>query len=752
MLLNHLPISFSSQAFSGYLIPYTDADQLRALRRELRSTHFCLRVGDQIAQFPYPAVGKSKGTPRTFDITEDHAIANALARNALLRSFFNNSRQISGLRPVRFVNTTKNLLSGPESDTFSVLPEYSFDVRPLAPQDGALINGVVINFGARLLVRPTAAALHKRGASLVGLYLLAGDETDDPYILPMFDRKLAGRVVRVEDGYAFLDDCRVDRIALDAAWVEPSTATFERLGGQLLGNRYKAFQHELQTCISKISGAEQQLARLKKMFEFKDIQGELVACNGLTIQLDGHLTEVQPGMGVGMSRRFPAPQCSLRPGGSITVPWPVDPQIESNGPFDCDSFERKRVTIGFIFPAEHSGHVEQFGATLRDGMPSNGKPQPFSQGLLRKFRLQSVDLAWTPVKSAGSSSRASTYKEAALETARRGVDVAIVVITENDKGLHGADSPYYVAKAALMSQGIPVQMVRIETILQPPGSLAFTLTNIAVALYAKLGGIPWTLALQQKMVHEVIVGIGSARVGFDRLSERERLVGITTVFSGDGNYLLGNATAEVEAVRYQEALLASLEASLAELRRRFGWQKGDRLRIVFHQSFKRYKDSEAAAVSDLVKRLSDFQVEYAFVQVSDEHDWKLFDPTSEGVAAGRKVKGVAVPDRGQIVPLGPYAALVTLTGPRQLKSDAQGCPRPVLVAIHRDSTFQSLDYIAKQVFDLSFMSWRTVMPSSRPVSISYPNFVVQLLGNLRQVPNWNPDILTTRLRESRWFL
>lgn len=330
--------------------------------------------------------------------------------------------------------------------------------------------------------------------------------------------------------------------------------------------------------------------------------------------------------------------------------------------------------------------------------------------------------------------------------------MAIVVVTEHDKDLHGADSPYYVAKAALMSQGIPVQMVRIETILQPPSSLAFTLTNIAVALYAKLGGIPWTLALQQKMVHEVIVGIGSTRVGFDRLSERERLVGITTVFSGDGNYLLGNATAEVEAARYQEALLNSLEASLAELRRRFGWQKGDRLRIVFHQSFKRYKDSEAAAVAELVKRLSDFQVEYAFVQVSDEHDWKLFDPTSEGVPAGKKMKGMAVPERGQIVPLGPYATLVTLTGPRQLKSDAQGCPRPILVAIHRDSTFQSLDYIAKQVFDLSFMSWRTVMPSSRPVSISYPNFVVQLLGNLRRVPNWNPDILTTRLRESRWFL
>jgi len=49
MLLNHLPISFSDQKFVGYLTQYKDAQQLRALRRQLSRTHFCLRVGDQIA-------------------------------------------------------------------------------------------------------------------------------------------------------------------------------------------------------------------------------------------------------------------------------------------------------------------------------------------------------------------------------------------------------------------------------------------------------------------------------------------------------------------------------------------------------------------------------------------------------------------------------------------------------------------------------------------------------------------------------
>lgn len=116
------------------------------------------------------------------------------------------------------------------------------------------------------------------------------------------------------------------------------------------------------------------------------------------------------------------------------------------------------------------------------------------------------------------------------------------------------------------------------------------------------------------------------------------------------------------------------------------------------------------------------------------------------------MKGEKVPERGLLVPLGPRAALVTLTGPRQLKTDLQGCPSPMLVSVHPISTFNDLHYIAKQVFDLTFMSWPSFNPSTQPVSVSYPNMVVELLGNLRRIPNFNSDILVTRLQESRWFL
>jgi hypothetical protein len=747
MLLNHLPISFSAQEFSGFSVPYDSADTLKRLRTELIATHLCHRDGDKIFIFPYEKDSLTPGERASFNTTEHFAIANALARNALLRRFEEKGRTLSGLRPISFVKEA-NLLTGLAAEYFAVYPEYSFNVRPLAPDQAAMVNGIIINFGARFLVKPTAQQLHARGISLKGLYVQNKRDDADSRITVVFSRQLAGRVREVSGTSAMLEDARMPQIALAEAHIEPSREMFERLGRELLGQDYGGFSNELQKVIFEVTGADHQLRRLREMLGWRDLQGDLPACDAFHMRIDGLLTRVSSGVGVGKSRRLTLPQLSLRPGGSITVPWPVDPGIDLNGPFDADSFQHKQARVALIFPRGFQGNVDAFAAQLKDGVPTNGNNRTFTQGMVRKFRMGGIEYVRIPLDP--STNRAQAYRDGALEAARRDVNAAIVVVREEDWELTGADSPYYVSKATLMSQGIPAQMVRIETVLS--GQPAFSLNNIALALYAKLNGIPWTLSVRQRLVHEIIMGIGSARISRDRLGDQERIIGITTVFSGDGNYLLGNATAEASIDSYQSALLATLEQNVSDLRRRFGWQPGDKLRIIFHQSFKRYKDAEASAVGQLLLQLRDFEVEYALVQVGEDHDWRLFDPNSKGVSKRGSTIGVAVPERGQIVPLGPHAALVTLTGPRQLKTHVQGTPKPALVAIHPASTFKDLDYIAKQVFDLTFMSWRTFHPTSEPVSIAYPDMIVRLLGNLKHIPNWNPDILTTRLRESRWFL
>src|SRR5688572_21084859 len=124
MLLNHLPISFSTQQFEGYRRPYESADQLRKMRDQLSETHFCIRDGDAVLLLPYHADGQRLGEAITLDTTANHGIANALARQALLRRFCEKNRSISGLHPVSFVRDS-NLLKGTAAESFAVYPEYS---------------------------------------------------------------------------------------------------------------------------------------------------------------------------------------------------------------------------------------------------------------------------------------------------------------------------------------------------------------------------------------------------------------------------------------------------------------------------------------------------------------------------------------------------------------------------------------------------------------------------------------------------
>lgn len=401
-----------------------------------------------------------------------------------------------------------------------------------------------------------------------------------------------------------------------------------------------------------------------------------------------------------------------------------------------------------ICPEEFTGDVGQFLRQFKDGVNATDENAPFRQGFLRKYHLNSCDFSFYEVKR--SSSLDGSYRDAALESLKAEPDLAFVIIREQYRNLPDSGNPYYTSKARIMAQGVPVQTIEIETVRER--GRAYILNNLSVAVYAKLGGIPWTLAPNQDLAHEIIVGIGSARPNESRRGGGERVVGITTVFSGDGQYLLANNTQEVSAEQYVEALTQSLQETVGELRSRFGWRANDRVRFIFHQSFKRYKDLEAEAVAKFAVSLGDFEAQYAFVHISDSHNWMLFDPGVRGVKFGRSTKGSMVPQRGQYVPLGPHAALLTLTGPYQIKSPLQGCPHPILVNIHQNSTFTSLDYLARQIFNLSFISWRGFNPSTLPVSISYSNMIADLLSHLGHVKNWNSDALVTALKERRWFL
>jgi hypothetical protein len=349
------------------------------------------------------------------------------------------------------------------------------------------------------------------------------------------------------------------------------------------------------------------------------------------------------------------------------------------------------------------------------------------------------------------------YRETIETTLRQSTDydAAIVGILDEHAFLADSLNPYMQAKALLLGVGIPVQHIRLSTATQPANGLQYILQNVALSLYAKMGGVPWTVDQGLAVDDEVVVGIGTAETGGDRFAARQQYVGITTVFRGDGNYLLGHLSRECSYADYPQVLRENTVRVLQELRQRNGWRQGDTVRIVFHAHRPLKKIEVANIVKSCVDEVGqDLQVQFAFLTVSHEHPFRVTDPDFAGVSTrnGQAMKAKMVPPRGRIVQLGRYTRLLCSKGPTLIRRPQTPLPAPILVSLHADSTYRDLQYLAEQILKFTNLSWRGTQPADDPVSIYYSQLIAKELSRLRSIEGWSPAVLNTRLRHSMWFL
>jgi hypothetical protein len=270
-----------------------------------------------------------------------------------------------------------------------------------------------------------------------------------------------------------------------------------------------------------------------------------------------------------------------------------------------------------------------------------------------------------------------------------------------------------------------------------------------------MGGLPWTVDHGLTVDDEIVIGIGTAELSGSRFEQRQRHIGITTVFRGDGNYLLSNLSRECSYEQYPQVLQESTLDVLKEIRKRNAWQQGDTIRVVFH-AFKPLKNVEVAEiVRSCVKEVGHEQnIQFAFLTVSFDHPFKLIDKSKPGISSkrGGPPKGVYAPDRGLMVQLGRFTRLLCTNGGSLIKRATSPLPSPLLIHIHQESTYCDLAYLTDQVLKFTALSWRSTLPAERPVTIYYSELIAALLARLKNVPGWSPMVLNTKLRTSKWFL
>lgn len=703
-----------------------------------------------------------------------HLLLLATATEHALRRWFAGARRIlRPFRPIVCLGERDHLLTTalreggvPSPDPrLDVVAKWSFDLRLLhvADVDDHPYLGLIADVGTSNVIDVPVSELVAAGFDPVGCYV-GTQEPDVDDLAGFAPRRLIGRVRQIEDGMLLLDDvpdhADSDRVPTAKALLEPRRETLDAVTRTLYPSvAARALSAMRERAAPYVSG-KGKLTKIARTVDQLNASADarksgsldLRFTDGLTLRFDPLLDQVSP--------RFPPRIDTNRPTmlfGASGHEQHTQPDlgIQRHGPFHYSHNPTNDPMVVVLSHPSARGRIEQFAKALRDGL---GKHQTvFSGGLIGKFRLTSVRFHYAEI-AADSAEAYADAATAALQDLTQTPALALVQIRESHRRRLSADNPYYVAKARFMRAGVPVQAVRLETIEQDRGR-EYAMNNLALASYAKLGGVPWVISTPGVATHELVIGIGSTEVGQDRLGQRTRYVGFTTLFQGDGRYLVWETTREATFDEYPDALLASLRNSIRFVRSQNGWEPGDSVRLVFHV-YKPLKRVEIETVKRLVNELlGDFPVEFAFIDISEHHPLQIFDPRQQGVTyrsfeTNRNArKGIFAPQRGTALLLSPRTALLQLVGANEVKTWGQGLPRPLLLDLHPDSDFSDLTYLVRQAFHFSFMSWRSFFPSHLPVTILYSRWIARMLGNLNTVSEWDRVSLNQlRDRRAMWFL
>jgi len=270
-------------------------------------------------------------------------------------------------------------------------------------------------------------------------------------------------------------------------------------------------------------------------------------------------------------------------------------------------------------------------------------------------------------------------------------------------------------------------------LMQDDREFGWSIANIALAAFAKLGGVPWVVE-SPAGDHDLIIGVGRADVR-DPNSGVRRIFGYAMSFTSNGLYrqnwsFTPAATEDTYLDRLEEAITGALTCA-READESFR-------RLVIHLGKKTgWKEAQAATRALTTARLD---LPVAMLRLDDSSLYDIADGRADTFAAP---KGVAVR-------LGERKTLLQTEG-----LTAVGVPSgPLLIELDERSDVDpaALDELVSQTFRLAQANWRAFNARSQPATLAYGEQLAQLVGYLEEVSTWDPGLLRSELRERPWFL
>lgn len=392
-------------------------------------------------------------------------------------------------------------------------------------------------------------------------------------------------------------------------------------------------------------------------------------------------------------------------------------QLKELKPYSFNNFQGNKFKIAVFTPAQNEGSTGSFIKHLQDNLSSNFHANNIEIDLIKFERDVSLDFV----------------KDLVNKTDEGKYNLAITILSQSDKKLPIKSSPYFVLKAKLLGRKIPTQQLTIEVIRKIRFADDLVLNAIALNIYSKLGGTAWTIEKDEKEREEIVIGIGTT-INFNK----ERIIGFANVFDYKGAYLLGSSSQISNFQNYSNQLKEHLIKTIESQIKLKGIEKNEKFRLIFHLSKPASKKYEIKAIEASLRQFKDYNIQYAIVHLSYQHNYRLFSTNNEN--------GIA---RGTFVEIASRQALLHL---------GQSSKTPILLRVDKrsvydneESMYKDLYAIAKQILYFSHLSHRTFKPANVPVTIKYPQLMSKLSSDLMVIESWDKTNLEI-VKNQLWFI
>jgi hypothetical protein len=768
MILNYFPVKIEFDKYQLLADTYTE-NRLTELRLQYNSTHSFFRHGDLIYISNKEGDDINIGEWREVSTYGNSEITSSLIKHLFFRSFKDRFHNYipTEFYPFRFFSKKASddlILEALPNDlknkiAYKKLIEVQLRLTNIGdfPQFGFLINSK-----RNWIFTKTCAELYAEGFDLKGLEIVHSEMLPGLQNILAPSEEYLGKFIRIEEDKAVVEsNFGTVNLPLQELFLLKTKANISKYLTAVTS------QTECEKIFSIIETKRSEIYKAKNSFnEILTIAGTLFTNTEergrkspvIFHNKDGFCFTVDS-MPYNFTNSMELKMPSFIYDYAATKVHPGNPDVglSNYGPYDSINFDIKSPSFLCLCHTNNRGKFSTFLAELKDGIPQSTY---FKKGLIKKYDLRTANFNIKEIHSYALQE----YLRVLKENDDKKPDMAIIEISSDCRNLNDKENPYYHVKAKLLALEIPVQFVTSVKILNYN---EYILNTIALQIYAKLGGTPWVLPSIRSVDREIIIGIGNSwlRANQSHGVKLDRVVGITTFFSSDGQYLYGGKAKDVPYEEYFSELLSCLKQSIGYLAKEEGWNQGDTIRLIFH-IFKPIKNTEYDVVTQLIKEITDYKIQFAFVTIGSEHPFQLYDQSQRGISDGYKnavTKGEGVPIRGSNLFLDSSTCIVQMLGAKELKSNRHGMSKPIQIKIripqgnqdYREVDkylFSDLSYIVQQIFSFTYLSWRSFLPGEQPASILYANLISKLLGKMRNIPLWDPDRLNYMLKRKKWFL